>query len=197
MDSQRLSVQIVAVGYSQKEVVFIQNPDEPSGLADDLSQTEWEVQDWLAVPVTYKPTHDVERLSGFELSLNINRDRIYYALKVIAPLFLIVAMSWAVFWIKASESGARISIAITSMLTLIAYRFSTGALVPKVSYLTRLDYFILGSTLIVFLVLIMIIITLNMSKSKSSSFIDRVDTWSRIIFPVIFLCMTFAVFLLA
>jgi hypothetical protein len=36
------------------------------------------------------------------------------------------------------------------MLTLIAYRFSIGELVPKVAYLTRLDYFILGSTLMVF-----------------------------------------------
>ncbi len=194
MDSQRLTIQVVAVGYNQDEVVFMQNPHDPSGLADELSQTEWEVQAWSVGPVTYEPTHGVEPLSGFELSMDIDRDRYYYVLKVIAPMFLIVAMSWMVFWIKASEPGIRIGIATTSMLTLIAYRFASGSMVPKVSYLTRFDFFILGSTLMVFLVLIMVIITLNMSNSQSSSFIDRVDKRSRILFPAVFVAIIFASF---
>ena len=40
LDSQQLEIQIVAVGYNDKEVLFVQNPDEPSGLADKLSVTE-------------------------------------------------------------------------------------------------------------------------------------------------------------
>ncbi len=47
----------------------------------------------------------------------------YYVLKVIFPLILIVIMSWTVFWIAPSESGTQISVAVTSILTLIAYRF--------------------------------------------------------------------------
>jgi hypothetical protein len=37
MDSQQLEIQVVAVGYDNNEVIFVQNPDEPSGLADKLS----------------------------------------------------------------------------------------------------------------------------------------------------------------
>jgi hypothetical protein len=51
--------------------------------------------------------------------------------KVILPLILIVAMSWIVFWIDPEESGIQISVAITTMLTLIAYRFAVGADLPK------------------------------------------------------------------
>ena len=39
----QLEIQIVGVGYNQDGVVFVQNPDEPSGLAEKLSQTEWNI----------------------------------------------------------------------------------------------------------------------------------------------------------
>ena len=76
------------------------------------------------------------------------------------------------------------------MLTLIAYRFSIGEIVPKVSYLTRLDYFILGSTLMVFLALLLVIITSNLSKSGQVQLALRMDRWSRIIFPLMLIIVT-------
>ncbi|NOQ64055.1 MAG: hypothetical protein GQ582_06040, partial [Methyloprofundus sp.] len=118
----------------------------------------------------------------------------YYVIKIIAPLLLIVAMSWLVFWIDPKESGSQISVAITTMLTLIAYRFSIGALVPKVSYLTRLDYFILGSTLMVFLTLLLVIITSNLAKSGQSQLALNMDWWSRIIFPLMLIAISITAF---
>ena len=103
-------------------------------------------------------------------------------------------MSWLVFWIDPKESGSQISVAITAMLTLIAYRFSIGALVPKVSYLTRLDYFILGSTLMVFLSLLLVVITSNLAKSNQTQLALRIDRWSRIIFPSMLIFVTFFAF---
>jgi hypothetical protein len=40
--------------------------------------------------------------------------------------------------------------AATSMLTLIAYRFAVDSQLPALPYMTRLDAFILTSTLLVF-----------------------------------------------
>ena len=119
----------------------------------------------------------------------------YYAIKIVLPLLLIVAMSWMVFWIDPKESGSKISVAITAMLTLIAYRFAIGELVPKVSYLTRLDYFIVGSTLIVFLVLLLVILTSNLAKSGQTQLAKRIDRWSRIIFPLMLIIITIMDFL--
>ena len=41
---------------------------------------------------------------------------------------------------------AQIGLSATSMLTLIAFIFATTNMVPALSYLTRLDHFIVGST---------------------------------------------------
>ena len=56
----------------------------------------------------------------------------YYVLKVILPLVLIVIMSWVVFWIDPNEPGTQISVAVTSILTLVAYRFMIDSLLPNV-----------------------------------------------------------------
>jgi cadmium resistance protein CadD (predicted permease) len=106
--------------------------------------------------------------------------------KVILPLILIVAMSWIVFWIDPEESGIQISVAITTMLTLIAYRFAVGADLPKVSYLTRLDFFILSATILVFASLIEVIVTSTLAGQEKIALARNLDNWSRWLFPTIF-----------
>ncbi len=53
------------------------------------------------------------------------------------------------------------------MLTLIAYRFLLGGMLPRISYLTRLDYFLLGSTVLVFLALVEAACTSRLATSAA------------------------------
>jgi hypothetical protein len=121
---------------------------------------------------------------GFQLSFVIERRIGFFVAKVIIPLILIVAMSWIVFWIDPEEGAVQINVAITSMLTLIAYRFAIGSTLPLVSYLTRLDYFILLATILVFASLMEVIIVVRMAKRpgalERARAIDRKCRW---IFP--------------
>jgi len=96
-------------------------------------------------------------------------------------------MSWIVFWIDPKESGSQISVAITAMLTLIAYRFAVGSDLPKVSYLPRLDYFILGSTILVFASLLEVVITSSYARTGRLERARAIDRWSSWLFPAIFL----------
>jgi hypothetical protein len=59
------------------EVIFVQNPDEPSGLADKLSVTEWAVTKWSAEAIDYMPTKHSAPLSGFHLLIHAERDERY------------------------------------------------------------------------------------------------------------------------
>jgi hypothetical protein len=108
---------------------------------------------------------------------------------VIIPLVLIVAMSWCVFWIDPKEAGSQISVAITAMLTLIAYRFAVGSDLPAISYLTRLDYFILASTFLVYASLVEVIITTNYVKSGKLALARAIDRWARWLFPATFVLL--------
>lgn len=96
-----------------------------------------------------------------------------------------------VFWIDPQESGTQISAAITTMLTLIAYRFAVGNDIPRVSYLSRLDYFILGSTFLVFTSLIEVVVTSTYGRIGQLDRARSIDRWARILFPLIFVLIAF------
>jgi cadmium resistance protein CadD (predicted permease) len=103
---------------------------------------------------------------------------------------LIVAMSWAVFWMDPLNVASNVGISITSMLTLIAYRFSADAILPRLPYLTSLDYFILTSTILVFLSLLQCIATSALAKSGESKKAHSLDVTARVLFPVLFVLLT-------
>ena len=186
-DKQKFVLQLAAVGYELNEIELRSDPKERMGIANEVSVTDWEIIKWQAGVGAYRPIPggNINR-PGFVFTFHAERKSEYFIVKVILPLILIVAMSWIVFWIDPEESGIQISVAITTMLTLIAYRFAVGSDLPKVSYLTRLDFFILAATILVFASLIEVIITSSLARKKRLGLARRFDRWSRILFPAFF-----------
>lgn len=187
-DRQSFTAHFVAVGYTAGEVELVEG--RKTGMAEKLSQADWKVLDWRAEPRAYQPLPGREGPPGFAFTFEAQRKQNYYLLKVILPLILIVMMSWVVFWIDPAETGTDIGVAMTSMLTLIAYRFAVGAFLPVISYMTRLDFFILGSTLLVFFTLVEATATsvlIRRGRKGPAFAVDRVCRW---IFPAIFIYIT-------
>lgn len=158
------------------------------------------ISDWVIQKVTAETGRELSEISNEYYStyhLLIHADRVtgYYIWKVIIPLSLIVAMSWAVFWINPAQFGPQIGLSATSMLTLIAFIFATTNLLPKLAYLTMLDKFIFTSTLLVFLALVeSLSATYLFSKGheKIGLLMDSICRW---VFPMVFLSGVYLVFI--
>ena len=56
---------------------------------------------------------------------------------------------------------------------------------PPVSYITRIDRFILLSTFMVFASLMQTVATTVLVRKKDGIGVERIDRWSRVIYPVI------------
>jgi len=183
-DSQRIEIPVVAAGYTSDEVTL--SPGPQSGIGETFSIADWTISDWQMTAEVVIPGVEGAQDTGVAMVLEAERLRGYYWIKVIAPLILIVAMSWAVNWIDPKDIGTKISITITAMLTLIAYRFAIGAALPQISYLTRMDFFILFSTILIYASLITVVTTAafsNMGKPEIAKRIDQVSRWG---FPLFF-----------
>ena len=122
----------------------------------------------------------------FRWELEATRNTGFYMLKVFLPLTLIVMMSWAVFWIHPSATAPQISVSATSMLTLIAYLFALTGLLPRVSYLTRADYFVVDSMLLVFLGFVEALVTTSLAVRDRTELALRIDGCCRWAFPLAF-----------
>ncbi len=66
---------------------------------------------------------------------------------------LIIFMAWTVFWLQPNIVPPRIAISTASIFSLIALGVSIRLGLPKVSYTTTADVFVLGCTLMVFVAL--------------------------------------------
>jgi hypothetical protein len=110
----------------------------------------------------------------------------YYAIQTVIPLVFIVLMGWSAFWVHASVVPARMSVAMTTMLTLISYRFALGTSVPKLTYLTRFDYFMLASTILIFIILAVVSVEAYLVSKEKVALCNRIDFWARCVFPVVF-----------
>ncbi|MCK5722761.1 MAG: hypothetical protein KAI84_09510, partial [Gammaproteobacteria bacterium] len=126
---------------------------------------------------------------GFAFEFTAKRHFLYYLWQIILPLSLIVMMSLAVLWIDRGNTGTQIGLATSAMLALITYRFILARLLPVLPYMTRLDYFTLGSTLLVFLTLIEVIVTATLSRGNNDRLVNKIDKFFRFAFPIFFFLM--------
>lgn len=165
-----------------------------AGIAPGLTLKDWRITDFKALALPYQASPGFE-IAGYAFEFRAERLVQYYLLKVIFPLLLIVIMSWSAFWMHPKFGSSQISIAVTSMLTLIAYRFSVGADVPKLPYMTHLDNFILISSVLVLLTLIESIVTTTMDSNDKLDRARTIDWHCRWIFPFAYVGVTAATLL--
>lgn len=188
----RLLVIPVLPNIAPGDVVMVQDPALASAMAPEVTVPDWEVGSWGAGPISFNPGGARKVDTTFEFHFETTRHGSYYLFKVILPLLLIVAMSWIVFWVDPTDMGPQLSIGVTSMLTLIAYRFAVGNEIPKVGYLTRMDLFFLGSTLAVFATLIEAVTTGVMAKRGLADRARRIDRVARVVFPSLTAAIVYA-----
>jgi hypothetical protein len=199
-DRQTFRVQLVAVRYQSNEVMFV--PDqvwirdglkEAGGISPSVTLPDWTIEKWELKPLVYalSPHH---QYSSYAFEFTASRNVQYYILKIILPLVLIVMMSWSGFWIDPVNANSQISVAVTSMLTLIAYRYAVDTQVPRLPYMTRIDLFFLVSTLLVFFSLIEVLVTTILDNNQQTERAKKIDRYCRVIFPAIFAIALIAIF---
>jgi hypothetical protein len=199
-DRQAFRIQFVAIRYQPNEVAFV--PDQSwiddglqkaAGISPSVTLPDWTVEKWDAQARVYALSPNM-RYSGYVFEFTAARNVQHYILKVILPLVLIVMMSWCVFWTDPTNSNTQFSIAVTSMLTLIAYRFAVDNQLPRLPYMTRLDVFFLISTLLVFSSLIEVLVTTIFDNNQQAARAKRIDRYCRVIIPLVFIAASILIF---
>ena len=189
-DRATFRIHFVMIGQTPAEMQFLPNQvlvaqgmPTGSGIARDLTLQDWRVTDSKAGVLPYQVAPGF-LVAGYAFEFRAERLVQHYIVKVIIPLLLIVIMSWAAFWIDPALRSSQISIAVTSMLTLIAYRFAVGSETPKLPYLTSLDSFILASSILVLLTLVEVIVTASLVSNQRPELARSIDRYSRFGFPI-------------
>jgi hypothetical protein len=179
LDDFILKIQIISI---IPDMLFINKKDSTKGHPFSYSISGWKINsEWMEINPDDERFKNLPHVTYF---ISAQRMINYYIWKIIIPLAMVVFMSWLVFWVDPIQIGAQLTVGATAMLTMIAYQFTLSNLIPPVSYLTRLDTFILGSNVIVFIALLEAILTSNLVSHDKKTIARRIDYLSRFIFPV-------------
>ncbi len=151
-DTQHLGIDIISYQYSPDEVRFSTNTE----IAADVETFSVEGWNFSVLEPNFGlfsvPSVGVVR-PRVTFVIDAQRNAQYYIWTMFLPMSLIVFMSWTAFWIQPNVVPPRIAISTASIFSLIAFGFSIRLSLPRVSYMTRADLFVVGCTLLVFLAL--------------------------------------------
>ncbi|XP_064474648.1 glycine receptor subunit alpha-2-like isoform X2 [Ornithodoros turicata] len=94
----------------------------------------------------------------------------FFLINKYVPSVLIVAMSFVTFWIPAEAIPARVTLSVTSLLTIVTQQYQSS--MPQVSYVVALNVWMLACIAFVFLGLIeyaFVVTCMELRKQRAAS----------------------------
>ena len=184
-DRHDFLLEIGSIEIPAEEMVFV--PDvERTWITNRLNIEGWSVE---GIGIRSEPQvlkNEGVEVSVLKLTISATRDAEYYVFRVLAPLFLVVAMSWCIFWIPPDRFEFQIGLGATSMLTSIAFSLSLASQLPTLGYLTALDKMLIWSIVLVFLSIVQALVSGRMVMKDRAEAARSLDRICRYLFPAAF-----------
>lgn len=185
-DDHTLTLSASSYPHDIHEVQLIPDP-QITGIDPVFTLTGWDiVSSGYNTDTSYMAPQNKYR-SRFNLEIEINRRPGFFLMRIVFPLSIIVFMSWMVFWINPVHLEAQIGVSATALLSLFAFHFSMSELLPRISYLTRMDIFVTGSTLLIFLAIVETVRTSLLADKEQEKRALDIDNFCRAFFPLLYI----------
>ncbi len=129
---------------------------------------------------------------GLILKLTMTRKLSYHVVQTYVPSSVYLTVSWLALFVPPQSIAERLAMAMTIMLTLTAMFATERQSVPRVSYVTYLDIWMLTCVLFVFLELAEFTAVLHLIRNKRERAGDRLEKVARTMLPLLFLIFNVA-----
>ncbi|VEN42905.1 unnamed protein product [Callosobruchus maculatus] len=150
-DTQECKLQMESLSHTTDDMIFQWDPDVPLVVDENIQLPQ------LALVKNYTAdctqVYSTGNFTCLEVVFVLKRRLGYYLFHTYIPTCLIVIMSWVSFWIKPEAAPARVTLGVTSLLTLSTQHAKSQAALPPVSYLKAVDGFMSVCTIFVFMAL--------------------------------------------
>ncbi|ELU04391.1 hypothetical protein CAPTEDRAFT_114881 [Capitella teleta] len=150
LDHQTCAIKISSYSYDNSSIVlrWLTNPVELNLDEMELPQFElkyWECGDCNEVYRTGKSAYSCKKVN-----FHFKRQVGFYILQTYIPCILIVMLSWVSFWINKDAVPARITLTVTTMLTMTTQLTTSRSNSMRVSYPKAMDVWYAVCMLFVF-----------------------------------------------
>lgn len=187
-DRQKLEAVFAVLGFDSGSVTLVPDPAAATGDRSRIEVPQWDLTGVSAMARTVPAPHAGETgsSSAFVLALDVRRQSFFMVRLVILPLFMIVVLSWSVFWMDRSSLGDRMSVSFVGLLTVVAYQIMVSGIMPNIAYITFMNAFLGFSFLIMCATIVVTLAVGTCDKQGDSGRGDRIDRRCRRVFPVVY-----------
>uniref|UniRef100_A0A452RNK5 GABA(C) receptor n=1 Tax=Ursus americanus TaxID=9643 RepID=A0A452RNK5_URSAM len=151
LDSQTCSLELESYAYTDEDLMlYWKNGDESLNADEKISLSQFLIQ----------KVHTASRLAFYSstgwynrlyINFTLRRHIFFFLLQTYFPATLMVMLSWVSFWIDRRAVPARVSLGITTVLTMSTIITGVNASMPRVSYIKAVDIYLWVSFVFVFL----------------------------------------------
>jgi hypothetical protein len=191
-DRHNLRIIFGLPGYTDSELT-VEPLDLPDLAPADINVPQWRLLGTLAGPPAGQVLPTVPGSAGptpaFVVELDVKRQPMFVMRLVVGPLFLVVILSWSVFWMDRASVGDRMSVSFVGLLTAVAYQIILGDILPHIAYLTPVNVFVNLSFMVMCASIVINLIVGEFNRSGRGDQADALDNRCKILFPVVYLSL--------
>ncbi|CAL8117415.1 unnamed protein product [Orchesella dallaii] len=167
MDTQRCPLKLGSFGYTTRDVLYHwkSNASKPVDIAADMKMSQF---DLISTP-NGNATDSLKsgQYSCLLVDFHLQRHMGNFLIQVYGPCTLLVVLSWVSFWLNREATADRVSLGVTTVLTMTFLGLEARTDLPKVPYPTALDFFVFLSFAFIFATIIQFAVVHYFTKNGS------------------------------
>ncbi|CAI5452843.1 unnamed protein product [Caenorhabditis angaria] len=142
MDVQVCLIDLASYAYTESDIEYRWKPENPVQLKNGLNSSlpSFELTNVTTDLCTSQTNTGV--YSCLRTKLELRRQFSYYLLQLYIPSTMLVIVSWVSFWLDRGAVPARVTLGVTTLLTMTTQASGINAKLPPVSYTKAIDVWI-------------------------------------------------------
>lgn len=137
LDRQMCSLLMISYGWTTEDLVFQWRKGDPVQVASNMHLPRFMLERYEA-----DYCHSVTNTGAYsclKVNLMFKREFSYYLIQIYIPCCMLVIVSWVSFWLDANAVPARVSLGVTTLLTMATQTTGINNSLPPVSYTKAID----------------------------------------------------------
>ena len=130
-------LRLLADGYTTEDLVFEWKDGDPVQVTHPLHLPRFTLQRTTTGSCSSKT--NTGEYSCLIVNLTFKREFSYYLIQIYIPCCMLVIVSWVSFWLDPNAIPARVSLGVTTLLTMATQISGINASLPPVSYTKAID----------------------------------------------------------
>nr|XP_048278850.1 gamma-aminobutyric acid receptor subunit rho-3 [Myodes glareolus] len=171
LDTQNCSLELESYAYNEEDLMlYWKHGNKSLNTEEHISLSQFFIEEFSASSglAFYSSTGWYYRLF---INFVLRRHIFFFVLQTYFPAMLMVMLSWVSFWIDRRAVPARVSLGITTVLTMSTIVTGVNASMPQVSYVKAVDVYMWVSSLFVFLSVI---------EYAAVNYLTTVEEWKQL-----------------